>query len=211
MSIYFLLLSIMAFLLYEGIISSLLYAPKKIKIISLLALFLMTFRYITLIILLVTKNQNYLYLLKPMVYTNFLCLPIIGMISIFIFARNSSVKFKNILLMCTILCIAYCIVIYKSNLIINISNICGYTIKLQLEDYFYITSLIINSILIVKGIGTFNKIYSSKLGATLIIISSGITLISVLLTSINTNPTWLLMGDISWIVTIDYGLRKFKR
>ena len=65
MSIYFLMLLVMALLLYEGIISSLFYAPKKIKIISTMALILMTFRYIALIILFIIKNQSYLYLLKP--------------------------------------------------------------------------------------------------------------------------------------------------
>ena len=72
MSIYFLLLLIMVLLLYQGIISSLVYAPRKIKIISVMALILMIFRYIALIILFIIKNQNYLYLLKPVVYTNFI-------------------------------------------------------------------------------------------------------------------------------------------
>lgn len=211
MSIYFLLLSIMIFLLYEGIICGLHYAPRKIKIISLIALILMTFRYITLIILLVIKNMNYLYLLKSSIYTNFLCIPICGIISVYIFARNNNIKLKKILLMCVILCIAYFTVIYNSDANINISNICGYTIKLQLEDYFYVTSLMVNSIFIIIGIELFNKPHSSKLGAILIIISSSITLISVLLTSINASFAFLLLGDISWVLTIDYGLMKFKK
>ncbi|MCB2292885.1 hypothetical protein LGK95_04945 [Clostridium algoriphilum] len=211
MSIYFTLLSIMVFLLYEGIISSLFYAPKKIKIISVIALILMSFRYIALIILLIVKNQNYLYLLKPVVYTNFLCIPICGILSVFIFARNNKIKLRKILLICAMLCIAYFIVVYKSSADIIISNICGYTITLKLIDYCNVTLLIFNSVFIIKGIGLFNKTYSNKLGALLIIISSSITLISVLLTLINTNFAWLILGDISWILTLNYGLIKLKR
>ena len=211
MSLYFLLLSIMVVLLYEGIISSLVYAPKKIKIISIIALILMTFRYIALLILFIMKNQNYLYLLKPFVYTNFIYIPMFGIISLFIFARNNRIKLKKILFMCTILVIAYCIGIYKSAANISISNISGFTIELQLKGYFYLGLLILNSIFIIKGIQLFNKTYSNKFGSLLIIISSIITLLSVLLTSINSDFVHLLLGDVCWIITINYGLIKFKK
>jgi len=211
MSIYFLLLLIIVILLYQGIISSLLYAPKKIKIISVIALILMTFRYIALLILFIMKNQNYLYLLKTLLYTNFLYIPMCGIVSLFIFSRNNRIKLKKILFICVILFIAYFTVIYKSTAIINISNISGFSIELQLKDYFYVGLLILNSIFIIKGIELFSKTYSNKIGALLIIISSSITLISVLLTCINSDIVWLLLGDISWIVTINYGLIKFKK
>jgi hypothetical protein len=211
MSIYWLLLLIMVVLLYEGVVCSFIYAPKKIRIISAMALILMIFRYIALIILFIMKNQSYLYLLKPVVFTNLLCIPMCGIISVFIFARNNKMKLKKILFMCAMLFIAYCIVIYKSPANINISNLCGYTMELHLEAYCYIVLIIINSILLIKGIELFNRTYSNKLGAVLIIIASIITLISVILTSLNTNFVWLLLGDISWIVTIDYGLLKLKR
>lgn len=211
MSMYFLLLLIMVFLLYQGIISSLFYAPKKIKIISVIALILMSVRYIALIILFVVKNQNYLYLLKFSAYTNFICLPICGVISISIFAKNNNIKLGKILFTCAILSIAYGVVLYKSTSNINISNICGYTIELQLKDYFYVGLLIINSIFVIKGIEIFDTTFSNKLGALLVIISSCITLLSVISTSISSGFPWLLLGDISWIITINYGLIKFKR
>lgn len=211
MSIYFLVLLIMVLLLYEGIISSWVYAPKKIMLLSVAALILMTFRYIALIILFIMKNQSYLYLLKPAVFTNLLCIPLCGFLSVFIFARNNKIKLIKILLMCAVPFIAYFIIVYKSPANINISNLYGYTIELQMESYYYIVLLIINSIFAIKGIELYNKTYSSKLGSALIIMSSSITLIAVILTSINTNFAWLLLGDISWIITIDYGLKKFKR
>ncbi|MBU3184104.1 hypothetical protein [Clostridium estertheticum] len=211
MKIYFLLLVIMILLLYEGIICSLYYVPRKIKIISFVALILMTIRYITLIILLIVKDQNHLYMLKPLVYTNFLCIPICGIISVFIFVRKNTIKLRKIILISGVLCLGYCIVIYNSSANTAISNLYGYTIKLQLENYFYYTSLIINSILIIMGINLFNTRYSNKLGSLLIVISASITLISVLLTSINTSFNFLLLGDISWILTMDYALNKVKR
>ncbi|APC42095.1 hypothetical protein [Clostridium estertheticum] len=211
MKIYFLLLVIMILLLYEGIICSLYYVPRKIKIISFVALILMTIRYITLIILLIVKDQNHLYMLKPLVYTNFLCIPICGIISVFIFVRKNTIKLRKIILISGVLCLGYCIVIYNSSANTAISNLYGYTIKLQLENYFYYTSLIINSILIIMGINLFNTRYSNKLGSLLIVISASITLISVLLTTINTSFNFLLLGDISWILTMDYALNKVKR
>lgn len=211
MSIYFLLLLVMVLLLYQGVISSLSCAPKKIKIISVIALSLMTFRYIALIILFIMKNQSYLYLLKPVVFMNLVCIPICGILSISIFSRDNKIKLKKILFMCLMLGISYFIVIYKSSAYINISNNFGYIIELQLETYCYTVLLVINSIFLIKGINLYNKIYSNKLGVVLIIISSSITLLSVLLTSINSNLPMLLLGDISWILTIDYGLIKFKR
>jgi len=211
MNIYFLLLLIMFLLLYQGITSSMLYVPKKIKIISIIALIMMSVRYISLVILFVVNNQNYLYLLKFGVYMNFLCLPICGVISIFIFAKNNKIKLMKILFICSILFIAYIVVVYKSAANINISNICGYIIELQFKDYYYVTLLIVNSIFIIRGIELFDKTYSSKLGVLLIIISSGVTLVSVILTSINSSFVWLLLGDISWIITVNYGLIKFKK
>ncbi|MBK5241548.1 hypothetical protein [Clostridium sp.] len=211
MSIYFLMLLMMLLLLYQGIISSLFYSPKRIKIISTMILILMTLRYTTLLILFVVKNQNYLYLLKPVLYANILCIPICGILTVFIFARNDKVKIKNIFILCIVLGLAYCTLIYKSSVEINISNITGYTMELQLETYYYIALLIINSFFVIKGIELFNKIYSNKLGVILIIVSSSITLITVIISSININFEWLLLADISWIITLDYGLIKFKR
>ena len=211
MIIYFVLLLTMLLLLYEGIIFSLFYAPKKIKIISTIALILMTFRYIALILMFIIKNQNYLYLLKPAVFINLLCIPIYGILSSFIFARSNETKLKKSLLMCSMLCIAYCSVIYKSPVNINISSLSGYAMELQFEAYCYTVLLIINSIFVIKGIALFNKKCSNKLGSILIIIASSITLVSVLITLINTNFQWLLLADISWSVTIDYALIKLKR
>lgn len=211
MKVYPLLLLMMILLLYKGIISSLIYAPKKIKVISIMALILMTFRYIALITLFIIQNQSYLYLLKPMVYTNSLYIPICGIVSVFIFARNNKIKIKKVLFISCMLSIAYLIIIYKSPANVNISKFYGYTIELKLEDYYYISMLIISSIFVIKGIELFNETYSNKLGAMLIIMASCITLISVLLTSINTGFAWLVLGDVSWVITMDYALKKFKK
>lgn len=211
MSIYFLLLLIMIFLLYQGLIFSLSYAPIKIKLISAMALILMLFRYIALIILYTIKNQNYLYLLKPVVYANLLSIPLCGILSIFIFSRNNRIKLKKTLIMGVMLCIAYFILLYKSTANINVSNICGYTLELQLQVYGYMVLLIINTIFLIIGVKLYNKTYSSKLGTIFIIMASSITLMSVLFTSIDSNFPMLLLGDISWILTINYGLMKFKR
>jgi len=197
--------------LYEGIISSLAYAPKKIKLISAMALSLMSFRYLALIILFTIKNQSYLYLLKPFVYANLLCITICGVLSVFIFSRNNKIRLKKVLFICATMFIAYAIVIYKSPATIYISNNSGYIIKLQLEPYCYIVLVIINSIYLIKGIKLYNKIYTNKLGSVLIVIASAVTLISVLLTSIYTSFPMIILGDIFWIITIDYGLIKFKR
>jgi hypothetical protein len=210
-NIYFLMLLMMFLLLYQGIISSLFYSPKRIKIISTMILTLMTLRYIALIILFVIKNQSYLYLLKPVLYTNILCIPISGILTVFIFARNDKIKIKKILIWCAAVSLAYCTLIYKSPVKINISNVTGYTMELQLQTYSYIALLIINTVFVIKGIELFHKTYSNKLGALLIIVSSSITVIAVLIASINMEFAWLLLADISWIITLDYGLIKFKR
>ncbi len=211
MSIYFLLLLVMVPLLYLGVIYSLSYAPKKIKIISAMVLILMSFRYIALIIIFIIENQSYLYLLKPLVSVNLLCIPLCGIISFFIFSRDNKIKFKKILFICAMLCIAYFIVIYKSPANVNISNNYGYTIELKLEVYCYIVLIVINSIFLIKGILLYNKIYASKLGAVLIVVASTITLLSVIIASIYPNLPMILLMDICWVVTIDYGLIKLKR
>jgi len=176
-----------------------------------MALIIMAFRYIALIILYTIKNQSYLYLLKPVVYANLLCIPLCGILSVLIFSRNNRIKLKKILLLSMILFIAYFILIYKSPANINVSNICGYIIELQLQAYGYIILLIINSTFLFIGIKLYHKVYSSKLGAILIIMASSFTLISVLLSSIDSNFPMLLLGDLSWILTLNYGLMKFKR
>ena len=205
------MLLMMFLLLYQGIISSLFYSPKRIKVISAIVLILMTCRYIALIILFVIKNQSYLYFLKPVVFTNILCLPICGILSVFIFARNDKIKLKKIFILCVVLVLAYCALIYKSFIKINISNISGYTMELQLENYYNIALLIINSIFLIKGIEIFYKKLSNKLGALLIIMSSTITLLAILTTTLNVNFTLLLLADLAWIITLDYGLIKLKR
>lgn len=201
---------LMFLLLYESITTAYSYAPKKIKVITIMALFLIVLRYISLSLLLIYEKMQYMYLLKPVIFLEIIYIPMIIFISVNIFARNDKIKMNFFFILCAIFLIVYFIFIIKAPFYTSLSQLYGYSITLKNGIYPYLVLIIANTISFAYGFKIFEYKFNDKVGTFLMIVSSIITIGSVIASVFHENfMGMIILGEIFWVGTLVYGLRKF--
>lgn len=208
--IYPIALLVMIMLIYEGLTTALKYAPIKIKAITIGSMLLILLRYLSLFLLLIYEKMQYVYLLKPFIFLELIYMPIVIFICVYIFSRNDKIKLNFFYVLSVVFLLIYFILIVKAPLFANLSSIYGYSITLKNGIYSYLVLLSINSFVFVLGFKVYSFKYADKLGATLLIIASLIAIFSIILSVINSNFVgMIILGEVIWVIVLDYGLRKF--
>jgi len=190
-------------------------APKKIKILSTVVFILILMRYAALLIMLLQSNLKYMYMLKAFNFLYFIFVPICGMISIYILIRNDKINFFHINLISLVIIVLYFLLIFKMPVNIGLlpNYTLGYTISVG-NNFFYldILYLICNIVFLIVSVNIFNKSRSDKIGSCLAIFAALITIVIIMLPYLIDNllPQYVL-GELLWIITLDYCLRKIEK
>ncbi|WP_291575344.1 hypothetical protein [Clostridium sp. UBA4548] len=210
--IYLIAILIMFMLIYEGITTSFTYAPTKIKAITIIAMVLVLLRFSTLLLLFLYDKMQYVYLLKPLIFLELFYMPIIIFICTYIYSRNDKIKLSFFYLLCGIFVIVYFFLIIKAPLITNISAIYGYSITLKNGLNSYLVLLFINTFVFILGFRVYSFKYSNKLGVTMTMVAALVTIIATIISVLHADFVGaIIAGEICWMATLDYGLRKFIR
>lgn len=215
MSIYYIYLSLLllAFILiYYGIEWCIRHAPVRIKLLGTTLIAVLTFRYIGLLILLIIKNIKYLYLLKPLIFLNFLCIPVLAFISLYILARNDNIKFSYGFIILGILLTTYILAMTFIPIDIISQGSLGYVITIEKSKILFGTYLIINTIVFLYTLLLLEHKSVNRLGIILIIAASAVTILEIIFSSLfgNILPS-IIISDIMWLLTINFALYRFKR
>lgn len=201
----------MLLIIYESFSKNLKTAPSKIKIMCMFVFTGLTLRYLTLIIFFSVKNIIHLYFLKPLYFLNLLCVPIGAIITIYILMRNNKVKFSYTFPISGVLILIYSFIIYNCPIEIKLDNLFGYYIKFVKAPYIYIGYMILNVIFMVIVINIYRKTIDKK-GICFAIISAIVLILETMFYLIESRIfVALILGDILWILTLDYGLAKLKK
>ncbi|MEG1796550.1 MAG: hypothetical protein RR262_08665 [Clostridium sp.] len=199
-------------LIYEGITTSFTYAPKKIKAITIIAMILILLRFIALLLLFVYDKMQYVYLLKPLIFLELFYMPIIIFICIYIYSRNEKIKLSFFYILCGIFIMVYFMLIIKAPLVTNLSNVYGYSITLENGLISYLVLLSINSFVFILGFKIYGFRHSNKIGVIMIVISALVTIITTVVSVLHPDFVGVIIGgELFWMITLDYGLRKFIR
>jgi len=210
--IYPIAILLMFMLIYEGVTTAFKYAPKKIKAITICSMLLILLRFLSLFLLLIYEKMQYVYLLKPFVFLELIYMPIVIFICTYMFSRNEKIKLNFFYGLCIVFLIIYFALILRAPLYANLSHIYGYSITLKNSIYSYLVLLSINSFVFILGFKVYGFKYADKVGAILLILSSLIAIVSIAVSVIHPNFVGIiLLGELFWVVTLDYGLRKFIR
>jgi hypothetical protein len=200
------------FLLYIGFIKIIRFSGLKIKIFSLFIMFSLICRDISLTILATSKNIIFLYILKPFFYLNYLCIPVLSMIAIYIIMRNPKFKFRNIIAATLIFTLLYCIIISLMPNYIGLSNYYGYKMCIENIEYFYLFKAFINALFLIFAIGLLDKSYLEKKGVYLIIIAALIAVIEIVLTMLQLRIFQEnILSDFCWIIVFIYALNQLQK
>jgi hypothetical protein len=202
----------MFLLIFYALDCSLKFAPSKIRIVSSAALTIVSFRYIALLIFLITKNIRNLYLLKPLLYLNLLCIPVLALVSIYILARNDKIKFDYCMVIAAILMIIYTIAMVKLPVHIEVYKNYGYIMSMHNNKLAYGTYLIINTIFFFGSLSFIGNKNSNKPGMWLVLSSAFITSAELIIAVLGLHiiPA-VLFGDILWIITVAFALNKLRK
>lgn len=201
----------MLLIVYEGFSKNLKTAPSKIKIMCIFVFTGVALRYFTLIIFFGVKNIIHLYFLKPLYFLNLLCIPIGAIITIYILMRNNKIKFSYVFPISGVFILIYLFIIYKYPVEIRLDDLFGYYMKFVKTPYIYIGYMILNVIFMVVAINIYRKTLEKK-GICFVIASAFIGILETMVYLI-----WggvfisLILGDIFWILTLNYGLYKLKK
>ncbi len=187
------------------------FAPIKIKILSIILFSLLALRYITLLILIVSKNIILLYLLKPIFFINYLCGPIAALVAIYIIMRDEKYKFSNIFIIFFIIAILYfiCISFFSSS--IELSNYYGYRMYLVKSQFISLFVVTINAFYLILGIRLLDRSNIDTSGIYLIIVAATIAIVEIVLQMVGANFLQEnILSDFFWIIAFLYSLNKLK-
>lgn len=210
--IYLSLLLLIFMLIFTGINYTLKHAPIKIRVLFLSIFALLSLRYAALIIFLTSKNIKYLYLFKPLIFLNLMCMPILAVISIYILARSDKFKFNYCLGICGFLIVLYIFAIIKFPVnIITLGNL-GYSMCFINKDIVLGYYLIINTVFLFEVIVLLGYKNTNKLGMWMVLAASLTAIAETLARYMNIDliPA-CVFGDILWIGASIYALNKLKR
>lgn len=209
--IYFLLIIFMFIIIHEAFKRNNRHSPIKIKILCTIALIGMILRYLVMLLMFTVQNIRYLYLLKPLYFLNFICIPIIAIIIFYILMRNDKINFSYMFFISGLLVGFYIFFIYKYPITLKVDIHYGYFIEIMQIPYVYIIYMLFNVCAIIFAVNLYNKTVDKK-GILLVIFSSSILIIEA--TSIFIGKKIFLniiLSDILWIISLNYLLSKLKK
>jgi len=197
------------FFIYIGVVSAIKFAGIKIKIFSMLIFFLLILRYLSLAILMTCKSIMFLYILKPFFYLNYLSIPMLSMVTIYIIMRNEKFQLKNIFVASLILAFGYFIILANIPNYIELSNYYGYKMYLQRPEFIYLFKVLINTLFLIFAINLLDKNHLDKRGIYLIISAALMSIIEIVLTMVGIKIFQEnILSDFIWILAFIYALNK---
>lgn len=208
---YIFIIFIVLLLMFEALYISK-FSPNKIKVAAVAVILTMIMRYASLLMLSLAYNIKYLYLLKPLLFLNFLSVPLFALIALYIFIRRDNINFSYIFSIAAVMISLYGIMIYKCTVLIQGNNIHGYTIYFAKDMYLYWIFVIVNTMTLFLAMALVRNKNVNKLGITFVIIASLVTIVELILWIIGMKISQEnVIGDMLWAVTIVYALNKIKK
>ena len=140
-------------------------SPKKIKLVYSIALLTLLLRYISLVVLWIVEKQSIIYSMKSLTQTNYIAIPLLALIALYIFLRMEDKCFDYNYVFTIILIIS----IYKLD--IKIDSVFGFIVRFKeilVPSLIYL--IILASIMIITLL-LGDKPYSNKKGMRLLMIS----------------------------------------
>lgn len=209
--IYVSLLIVVFILLFTAIYLTKL-APKKIKTITMFIILAMLLRYFSLLILFLSNNLKYLYLLKIFFFLNLISVPLLALTVLYVFIRKDNVNFSYIFIIASILLVLYGVAMYRCPGFLQPGKNYGYTMVFLEHIYIYWVYIVLNTIILFVVIGLINEKNVIKTGMYLVIISSIVTILELIMWTMGIMLLQeIVLGDMIWISTLVYALNKVKR
>lgn len=187
-------------------------APFKIKILAGISIVGIIIRNIALIIMLLNKNLAYLYILKPLIYLNYVCMPVIVCITLCILARNNKINFWYLFIVLFASIALYTIVILRGSINITISMELGYLTRVLNDKCLKNIAFVFYTVCLMWCITLINKKNENRMLIVFAALICVISIIEIILNVLNIEfiPN-LLVSNSLWLILLNCILYKIKR
>lgn len=205
------LLLLMIILCIRAFIEGIKTAPRKIKVYNSISTLGLTLRYITLFILFIIQGMNYIYFTKYLVYINFMAIPCVIALCMYIFMRVDGLKFNYFFTLMILALGFYTMIIALFPVSIELHNFYGYILKFLSQDRVYLLYIVVLSIALMITVIGYGKKNSLTFGVFMIMLSIMVMLGEILLKLMG-NPIVAntLLGEGLILITLNMGIKTFK-
>ena len=188
------------------------HAPIKIRIFAKVCFFWMLLRQISLIIMLVKKNIEYLYLLRYLTFVDIIVIPLLACMVVYILARNNKINFYKYYLIGFILSVLYVLGVIKFDYMVSLTKNYGYLISIKNNNLIIIFQLVVYTIILFSSLLLLVKTNNINRCIILLIIACCVSIVEALIysTYIYMIPNYLISNCI-WLILTDCVLSKFSR
>ena len=188
------------------------FLPNKVRVAASIVILIIIMRYVSLLILSLSYNIRYLYLLKPFFFLNFIAVPLLALIVLYIFLRKDNINFSYIFAVIAVLVVLYVAMIYKYTILVQVNDTYGYTMYFAKEMYLYWVFIILNTAILFLDMILIKDKNVNKLGMILVVIASLVTITEYILwiIGIKVFPE-NVVGDMLWAVSMVYAINRIKK
>ena len=208
---YYLFLLLIIFLSFSIMKKNLEVSPKKIKIYLTLVITLFLLRHIALFLLCILKNSTVIYYLKPIIFLNHLSIPLMVLAITYVYLRSEKLNFSGSYIIAAIVLAIYMGIIHSSKVMVEVSYLYGFILKIDKETILFLFSLILLGALLVLNVILLDKPFVNKMGIRFVIISISIVMIEdiIILGGIKIFP-YSVIGDVIFLIIMNLVLKGFK-
>lgn len=208
---YIFIIFIVLILMFEALYISK-FSPTKIRVAASIVILMIIMRYVSLLTLSLSYNIRYLYLLKPFFFLNFIAIPLLALIVLYIFIRKDNINFSYIFGVMAILIALYVVMLYKYTVLIQVNDIYGYTMYFAENMYLYWVFIILNTAILFLDTALIKDKNVNKLGMILAAAASLVTVIEYVLWIIGIKAFQEnIIGDMLWAISVVYALNRIKK
>lgn len=207
--IFLLLIIFLSFILMEKNIK---YTPPKLKIYLVIIILFFIIHNITLISLCVMKSSKIIYYLKQFIFADYVLVPLMIIPIMYVYMRFEKLKFIWSYIIAFIAVVLYAVLVNSSKIIIDVSTLYGFVIRLNKENYISIMSLIFLGILMIINIMITDRPFVNKKGIDFVIAAIVIVMVEevIIVSGMRVFP-YAVVGKFIFIIITNFVINGFKR
>ena len=208
---YYLFLLLIIFLCIFTLERNFKVSPRKIKIYLTIVITLFLLRHVALFLLCILKNSTIIYYLKPIIFLNHLSIPLMVLAITYVYLRSEKLNFSGSYIIAAIVSAIYMGIIHSSKVMVEVSYLYGFILKIDKETILFLFSLILLGALLVLNVILLDKPFVNKIGICFIIIAISIVMIEdiIILGGIKIFP-YSVIGDVIFLIIMNLVLKSFK-
>lgn len=209
---YYIFLLLIIFLSFLMIKKNIEYSPKKIKIYLTFIITIFLLRNIALLCLCLIKSSNFLYYLKPLIFLDYITIPLMIIPISYVYLRSEKLKFTGSYIIAAIIGIIYIAILFFSKVTMEVSYIYGFIIRLDKEVIISLLSLFLLGMLMIINVIILDRPFVNKKGIWFVILAITLVMIEevIILGGVKVFP-YSIIGEFIFLIIMNFVINGFKR